>query len=173
MAASSSHVSLPSLTTYGPLYKAILKGDLQSVQSICLDDPLALEARITVNRDTALHVAVGNGRVNHIVRYLVNQMSRVQLALKNSNGDSVLSVAAIVGNIKAATMIVCKHPNLPQVANCDGRVPLLEAARHGQRDMICYLLEVSGDYLQAAEYSADKPGVFFMTLLVLAGFFGH
>ncbi|KAJ9168040.1 hypothetical protein P3X46_019615 [Hevea brasiliensis] len=103
--------------------------------------------------------------------YLINRMSRLQLGLQNSNGDTVLSIAAIVGNTRAAIMIVNKQPNLPQIGNRDGGVPLLEAARHGQKEMISYLLEVNGDYLQAAEYSADKPGVFFMNLLVLAGFY--
>ncbi|KAF2304103.1 hypothetical protein GH714_027233 [Hevea brasiliensis] len=170
--SAKSNVNIRNLTTYRPLYKAILKGDLETVKSICSGDPLALEARITENLDTALHIAVGTGMANHIVMYLINRMSRLQLGLQNSNGDTVLSIAAIVGNIRAAIMIVNKQPNLPQIANRDGRVPLLEAARHGQKEMISYLLEVSGDYLQAAEYSADKPGVFFMNLLVLAGFYG-
>ncbi|XP_057985756.1 uncharacterized protein LOC110652274 isoform X2 [Hevea brasiliensis] len=171
MASSSSHVNIRNLTTYRPLYKAILKGDLEPVKSICSGDPLALEARITENLDTALHIAVGTGMANHIVMYLINRMSRLQLGLQNSNGDTVLSIAAIVGNTRAAIMIVNKQPNLPQIGNRDGGVPLLEAARHGQKEMISYLLEVNGDYLQAAEYSADKPGVFFMNLLVLAGFY--
>lgn len=162
-----------NLTTYRPLYKAVLKGDLATVKSICDGDPLALEARITVDLDTALHIAVGTGMANHIVMYLLNKMSRHQLGLQNSSGDTVLSIAAIVGNTRAAIMIVTKQPNLPQIANHDGRVPLLEAARHAQKEMISYLLEVSGDYLQATEYSADKPGVFFMNLLVLAGFYGN
>ncbi|XP_031248647.1 uncharacterized protein LOC116106419 [Pistacia vera] len=80
---------------YLPLYKAILEGDLQSVQELCDNDENALEARITVNLDTALHVAVGTGKANHIVGYLLNKMSMDQVSQKNKEGNTVLSVAAI------------------------------------------------------------------------------
>ncbi|XP_031248236.1 uncharacterized protein LOC116106015 [Pistacia vera] len=48
------------------LYKAILEGNLEAVRTLCDKDKDALKARITVNFDTALHVAVGTGKANHM-----------------------------------------------------------------------------------------------------------
>ncbi|KAJ0016995.1 hypothetical protein Pint_12061 [Pistacia integerrima] len=96
MASSSATQPWDDLTRYLPLHRAILGGNLASVKGLCGSDKHALEARITVNLDTALHVAVGRGMGNHIVEYLLNKMSRDQVALQNSDGNTALSVAAIL-----------------------------------------------------------------------------
>ncbi|XP_031252939.1 uncharacterized protein LOC116110866, partial [Pistacia vera] len=161
---------------YLPLYKAILEGNLEIVRQRCDEDDHALEARITMKLDTALHVAVGTGRGNHIVKYLVNKMSADQVTVKNNDGNTVLSVAAIVGNQEAAEMILKKdEKNLSLVdeLNFSGRMPLIEAARHGQKKMITYLLQFSGKYLAFVtgtkiQYSS---GVSFINSLITAGFY--
>ncbi|XP_044507132.1 ankyrin repeat-containing protein NPR4-like isoform X2 [Mangifera indica] len=169
---------------YLPLYKAILKGDLKSVGEVCEDDKNALEARITVNLDTALHVAVGTGQANHIVEYLLNKMSMDQVSLKNKEGNTVLSIAAIVGNVPAATMIHNKDENamrsgrdvdkcLLYISNDSRRIPLIEATLHGQKKMIQFLLGISNNYLDYASAPSfhRTSDVLFVKMLISSGFY--
>ncbi|KAJ0018254.1 hypothetical protein Pint_12023 [Pistacia integerrima] len=174
--ASSSSKSPPQrmddLTRYIPLHKSILEGNLESVKRLCDSDDHALEARITVNFDTALHVAVRVGStVNHISEYLVDKMPRDQMILKNNEGNTVLSIAAIVGNVQAAEKIIRKEPYLSEVANNSGWIPLMEAARHAQKEMTTYLLRVKDKFKTLVPSSEDKAGVFFVNLLIIAGFY--
>ncbi|KAJ0017948.1 hypothetical protein Pint_12072 [Pistacia integerrima] len=108
------------LTRYLPLHKAIFEGNLASVKQLCDLEEHALEARITVNLDTALHVAVGTGMANDIVEYLLNKMSTDQVALKNSDGNTVLSIALIAGNMEAAKLLVEKDESLNGDKNSSG-----------------------------------------------------
>ncbi|XP_031259321.1 uncharacterized protein LOC116117440 [Pistacia vera] len=160
---------------YLPLYNAILEGDLLSVQQLCDEDKDALEARITVNWDTALHVAVGTANANHIVEYLVNKMSMDQVSLKNKEGNTVLSVAAMAGNLQAANMIMRKdeHQSLIEVENNFDGIPLIEAARHGQKKMTESLMQFSKSYLEYATATRfeDNSGGYLLSLLIIAGFY--
>ncbi|KAM7257219.1 hypothetical protein ACFE04_012960 [Oxalis oulophora] len=94
-------------------------------------------------------------------------MTHAQLSLQNSDGDTALSIAAIVGNLRAAKEIVQKHESLTITANNAERIPLLEAARHGHKDMILYLLP----YGQSLLASDRKTGVLFINFLINANFF--
>ncbi|XP_031275481.1 uncharacterized protein LOC116133959 isoform X2 [Pistacia vera] len=171
VASSTQHMALSSsqlvdLKKYLPLYKAILGGDLRYVQEICNEDEHVLEARITENSDTALHVAVGAVTANHIVDYLLTKMSNDQVALTNKDGKTVLSVAAIVGNVQAAKKIREKWPDL-----LDIKTPLIEAARHGYKEMITYLLKFTDRNLLYSYPVKDKTGVLFVHWLIIAGFY--
>ncbi|XP_044495710.1 uncharacterized protein LOC123218353 isoform X3 [Mangifera indica] len=185
-APSSSQPSAPSARhlseqdkkdckQYLPLYIAILEGNLKYVKTLCDDDRHALEARITANLDTALHVAVGTGTANHIVKYLLNEMSISEVALKNNDGNTVLSVAAIVGNCPAANMILMEeeHRPLTDVTNNLLWIPLIEAARHGQKRMIEFLWQFAQNYLMrvAEPRFEEDGGVLFLNLLIMSGFY--
>ncbi|XP_031286066.1 ankyrin repeat-containing protein At5g02620-like isoform X2 [Pistacia vera] len=158
---------------YLPLYKAILNGKLESVKKFCHDNENALETRITVNLDTALHVAVGTGKTNDIVKHLLTKVT--QLSQKNTEGNTVLSVAAIVGNKEAAQMIMKedKRRELFTAPNKSGRIPLIEAARHGQKEMVTYLMQFSSRYLTYATSTRfrDDSDVSLVNLLIIAGFY--
>ncbi|KAM7261960.1 hypothetical protein ACFE04_021037 [Oxalis oulophora] len=112
-------------------------------------------------------VSAGNDANHHVMEYLVMEMTHAQLSLQNSDGDTALSVAAIVGNLRAAKEIVQKHESLTGTANNAERVPLLEAARHGHKDMVLYLLPY-GQTLLALD---KKAGVLFINFLITACFF--
>ncbi|XP_031253002.1 protein ACCELERATED CELL DEATH 6-like isoform X2 [Pistacia vera] len=174
-----SEQGMKDITVYQSLYvyEAILQGNLEHVKEICEDpDKHALDARISVNLGTALHVAVGTGKAHHIVKYLLIKMSTDQVAVKNKEGNTVLSVAAIVGNVQAANMILMKEEllHLIEVRNASGWIPLIEAAQHGQKKMIKYLLPFSRGYLKRVSethFEEEKSGVFFVNLLITAGFY--
>ncbi|KAM7266079.1 hypothetical protein ACFE04_019478 [Oxalis oulophora] len=115
---------------------------------------------------TAVNVSAGKDANHHVMEYLVLEMSHAQLSLQNSDGDTALSIAAIVGNLRAAKKIVEKH-SLTGTANYAGRVPLLEAARHGHKDMVIYLLP----YVQSLLASDIQAGVLFINFLISSSFF--
>ncbi|KAJ0018940.1 hypothetical protein Pint_12005 [Pistacia integerrima] len=136
-------------TKYMLLHKSILEGNLESVRRLCDSDDHALEARITVNCDTTLHIAV--------------RMGRQHSPFKRCN----------FGNVQAAEKIMRKEPDSNEVANNGGWIPLIEAARHAHKEMITYLLQFSESYLQSVRNSEDKAGVFFLNWLIIAGFYGE
>ncbi|XP_031250761.1 uncharacterized protein LOC116108658 [Pistacia vera] len=100
-----------------------------------------------------------------------------RLATKAVESNTILSVAAIVGNLPAASMILMKdkYLTLIQDSNNFKRIPLIEAARHGQKKMIKYLLQFSDSYLNFYVDStrfSDESGVSFLNSLIIAGFYG-
>ncbi|XP_031267369.1 uncharacterized protein LOC116125796 [Pistacia vera] len=100
-------------------------------------------------------------------------MSMHQLSLKNKEGNTVLFIAAIVGNVQAARMIMKKDENqtLIQDSNKSKRIPLIEATRHGQKKMINYLLQFSNNYLDYHSATRFTSGVLFVKLLITAEFY--
>lgn len=153
------------------LLRAILRGYLTEVEIyVC---GAAVEARITSNSDTALHVAVGTGTADHIMEFLLARKSDNRVKLRNDDGNTVLAVAAIVGNVEAAKMIMKRLPELIDEKNNNNYVPLIEAARHGHKTMVNYLLPFSERHLLSQDRTMDKTRVFSVHLLISAGFYGE
>ncbi|KAJ0081884.1 hypothetical protein Patl1_12177 [Pistacia atlantica] len=165
--SSSSSQLVDDLTRYRPLYKAILEGNLELIKEFCDLNPEAVRVRITVNLDTALHVAVGK-EANHIVKFLLCLMSKDDVGLQNNEGNTALSIAAIVGNFQAAKMIMGRHPDLVAVANNSGRMPIIEAARHGQKKMIRYLQQFTRDIFH---FDENVHAFSFLNSLIVAGLY--
>ncbi|KAJ0017179.1 hypothetical protein Pint_11958 [Pistacia integerrima] len=100
-------------------------------------------------------------------------MSMHQLFLKNKEGNTVLSISAIVGNVQAGCMIMKKDENqtLIQDSNKSKRIPLIQATRHGQKKMINYLLQFSNNYLDYDSATRFTSGVLLVKLLITAEFY--
>ncbi|XP_031261012.1 uncharacterized protein LOC116119213 [Pistacia vera] len=165
--SSSSSQLVEDLTKYRPLYKAILEGNLESIKDFCDWNPEAVRVRITVNLDTALHIAAGK-EANHIVKFLLCFMSKDDVGLQNNEGNTALSIAAIVGNFQAAQMIMGRHPDLVAVANNSGRMPIIEAALHGQKKMIRYLQQFTRDIFH---FDENVHAFSFLNSLIVAGLY--
>ncbi|KAI3935824.1 hypothetical protein MKX01_033008 [Papaver californicum] len=131
---------------YLKLYKLVIKGDLDMAKEFFQADAEAITAGITKSSETALHVAIRSGHTK-FVEELVWQMSAKDLEIKEmNNGDTALHTAAIAGNIQAARAMVEKNPNLPQIRNKNGWIPLSSAAYCSsckQKEMMEYLLSVT------------------------------
>ncbi|KAL2907024.1 Ankyrin repeat and sterile alpha motif domain-containing protein 1B [Bienertia sinuspersici] len=133
---------LKDLGGYLPLYKAAVRGEWNEARKFIDEDPEALTARITIASETALHIAVGTGKDFEFVEKLIKRMSPEDLALTDHNGETALSVAAVVGNIDAAKSLVNKNPDLPNISGKSG-LPIHRAAQYGQHELINYLLGVT------------------------------
>ncbi|KAK3029526.1 hypothetical protein RJ639_038485 [Escallonia herrerae] len=93
-----------------------------------IDEPTRItEAKITEFREPALHIAVGTTKAIHFVEKLVELMSTEALALQTSVGKTSLCIAATVGNIEAAAILVNKSRNLLYIRDNFGSLPLSAA----------------------------------------------
>ncbi|KAH9621681.1 hypothetical protein KSS87_012249 [Heliosperma pusillum] len=130
------------LGEYLPLYKAAVRGEWRNARKFFDEDPEALTAKITIASETALHIAVGTGKAIKFVEKLVREMTTENLALTDLHGETALSIAAAVGNIEAAKILVNKNPDLP---NISGKYvfPIHKAARFGHKGMVLYLMDVT------------------------------
>ncbi|XP_038886803.1 ankyrin repeat-containing protein ITN1-like, partial [Benincasa hispida] len=151
------------------LYRAAVTGEWDVAEDIFNQDTGAIISRITLLSETALHVAVGTGNNLDFVEKLVELMCErsLPLKLKDSYGNTALAVAAIVGNVKAAKILVGKNKKLPLVKNKVNYSPLLLAAKYGHREMILYLLSVTKD----EAVFTGKAGARLLNLLITFDFY--
>ncbi|CAK7346529.1 unnamed protein product [Dovyalis caffra] len=89
--------------TRSGLFRFAMKGDWNKVIEIYTRKAAAHITKITSSGDTALHIAVIDGRED-TVQQLVNLMSleeaKKALRVKNERGNTPLHLAAIVGNVR-------------------------------------------------------------------------
>ncbi|KAA8520105.1 hypothetical protein F0562_014361 [Nyssa sinensis] len=123
---------------YLPLYKAVDSGNWKAAEQILNRNPEALTARFSGNW-TALHVATLAGHVK-IVKELVKKMKAKDLEdLRCNYGNTALHVACS-GRIKEiAKILVEANPDLLSTEGWGYRIPVVEAAFYGDKDMVHYL----------------------------------
>ncbi|KAI3978542.1 hypothetical protein MKX01_015717 [Papaver californicum] len=147
---------------YQVLYKAALKGDWLTAKRILKADSNAITAKITKNDETVLHVAAAS-RHSMFVGKLVKLMPSYALALKNCEGETMLHVVAAAGIIRAAKDMVNKNPNLTQIRDASGWVPLVTAVYNANpleeksKKMVHYLCSVTRDE-EPSPYSGVAGG---------------
>ncbi|KAL9688062.1 hypothetical protein QQ045_032475 [Rhodiola kirilowii] len=117
-------------------------------------------AKIRRDSETALHVAVGCGpRTIKFVEELLNILTPSDLELTNMDGHTALGIAAKVGNLEAAKLLVLKNPNLPNISS-EGYTgfPIHCAAEYGHKKLLLYLLEVTTNkaYLNPDDHDYGK-----------------
>ncbi|XVE53998.1 hypothetical protein DITRI_Ditri03aG0047400 [Diplodiscus trichospermus] len=157
------------------LYKAAVRGDWDSAKTFfhCHSADL-VNPIVSEQLKMALHLAVGTGRSNHFVKKLLDYMQPSDLELKGENGDTALTIAATVGNLEAAKLLVNKNPCLPLIHVYHGgeiALPLHRAIQYNHKEMVLYLLEVmTRDGIQPSPYDGES-GATILILLVLVGFY--
>lgn len=154
-----------------PLYKAALRGDWDATEEILIQHPDAAEARVAPNLDTALHIAVGTGRSIPYLQTLVDYMTDEELGLKNFHGYTALYVAARMGNLAAATVLVNRCPPLLYLPDKWGLFPVHKAAMCGHRPTLEFFISQTRDDLEHNPYAGDN-GVLLLYSLIDSDFFG-
>ncbi|KAL7181669.1 hypothetical protein ACSBR1_040542 [Camellia fascicularis] len=124
------------------LYRAIQKGDLGRVRRFYHSYPAIARGDITESSDTALIIAVKSEQRIEFIRELLGLYPKMDWALQNKEGNTVLHEAAIVGHVEAAKLLVSKDEKLLDIANYDEYLPLHSAAACGQREILSYLLRI-------------------------------
>ncbi|KAH7846964.1 hypothetical protein Vadar_020152 [Vaccinium darrowii] len=128
---------------YLELYKAAIKGDWETAVKFIQEEPDAVRARITVDLETALMVAVKMVGGKDFVKKLVEKMLSDDLAICDNGGRTVLHRAAGFGNIEVAKLLVEKNKDLPNMVTHLEETPLFYAAERGDRKMVVWLMEVT------------------------------
>ncbi|KAL6338295.1 hypothetical protein AAG906_018570 [Vitis piasezkii] len=118
----------PSLISYA------MQGKWEKVVDICKEDPWAHDEKTTTSGDTALHIAVSDGREDVVVKL-------VQL-MAHRNVNTPLHLAASVGNVRMCKCIAAEYPELVGVRNNENETPLFLAALHGMKDAFLCLSNI-------------------------------
>ncbi|XP_019196820.1 PREDICTED: ankyrin repeat-containing protein ITN1-like [Ipomoea nil] len=179
MASSSSQSGLnigrgveagKDMNFYLPLYKAAIRGDWEGARRFFDRDRDAVTAKITKDSETVLHVAVARSKAIYFVSKLLEVMPSDALRTTNRFHETALHFAAKFGNVEAAKLLVSQDPGLPSIWNDSNCLPLHSAALFGHKEMVIYLLTVTGEHVRPNPF-ADKPGITLMMLLVHSGFY--
>ncbi|KAL8239945.1 hypothetical protein R6Q59_016512 [Mikania micrantha] len=131
------------------LHAAILHQSIWSVEHILNDEVVTWRDQITINGNTALHVAVSIGKNREFLEKMLNlatKYNQPSLDMQNSEGSTPLHVAAIVGNTEAAKMLVERDQNLLYAQDHESQTPLDRALSNMHTDTYIYLLD---HYLKA------------------------
>ncbi|XP_076936836.1 uncharacterized protein LOC143604153, partial [Bidens hawaiensis] len=132
-----------NFTQYLELYKAVVGGDMNTLQKILDEDPTVVRAVITGASETPLIVASHKKTNFNLIKKLISLMSPPDLAMQNSFGRTAIFGAAAVGDVEAMHEMVKKNPNLPHICDMYNQLPIHHAAYAGEKDSVDYLLQVT------------------------------
>ncbi|KAH7565467.1 hypothetical protein JRO89_XS09G0212900 [Xanthoceras sorbifolium] len=134
----AQHIPGELLNHYRPLFNAAQSGNWESAKSFIDNDPNGLTARITAVKS---------------------------LAAGDTKGMTVLHYVAYGGSLKTAKALVRKNPNLPQIVNIVGQLPLYCSIFNGSKEMVWYFTSIT---------KVDLPASLLNILhsLIIPGYFG-
>ena len=141
-------------------YMAALNGDWDTLKNFFTEENrLLLFASMTIDSDTALHIAAYSGKkyvLQHLVDLLPLNSVLEALSQKNDHGNNTFHEVATTNKVEAAKFLVRKldaaevKDQLHKILgdkNDLGETPVYRAAAHGHTKMAKFLLD---------EYVADK-----------------
>ncbi|KAD6454921.1 hypothetical protein E3N88_09627 [Mikania micrantha] len=137
------------------LHAAILNQDFGNVIDILDEGVVTLRDKITITSNTALHVAVSIGKNREFLEKMLNlavQDNQPSFDMRNSEGSTLLHVAAIVGNTEAAKMLVKRNQDLLYEKDNEGQTPVDRALSNMHTDTYIYLLD---EYLKTKDLEKD------------------
>ncbi|KAD6455069.1 hypothetical protein E3N88_09775 [Mikania micrantha] len=127
------------------LHAAIREQNALDVAHILNHRIVTLRDKITINGNTALHVAVGTANNNRDflgnMLDLAKKHNQPSLDMRNSEGSTLLHVAAIVGNTEAAKILVERNKDLLYEKDNEGQTPVNRALSNMHTDTFIYLLD--------------------------------
>ncbi|KAJ0016442.1 hypothetical protein Pint_12327 [Pistacia integerrima] len=143
------------------LYRATLKGDWDRFQGIDMKHEINMTAKLSKEGDTALHIAAAARRTG-FVKKLLEHMNKEDLSIKNNAGNTAFFLAVSSGEVDIVKALKEKNEDLVKNREKDVMeknedvlknrgdnyiLPLLQAAVMGNKEMVEYLYEATGDEL--------------------------
>ncbi|KAL0426792.1 UNVERIFIED_CONTAM: hypothetical protein Slati_2854000 [Sesamum latifolium] len=153
------------------LYKSLNQGNWETVETIVMQEPAAITARLTPFAETPLLVAVKAGQGLPFIRKLLHFVQPEALALTDYFGNTALHAVAVLGNIQAARLFVEQNSDLPNIWNIDGCLPIHLAAMKGHREMTLYLFSVTREDENLEPFN-DAAGATLVHFALTSGFYG-
>lgn len=121
--------------------KAMQCGEWDVIEEFLRHHPGLLNAKVTPQCETALHVAVREGHV-HIVENLVELMSEKSLEVQNISSFTALDEAIRCGNYQMTECMVRKNNKLTSI-DASGNIPLTWAIIYGHEKLGRYLYSIT------------------------------
>ncbi|XP_050288427.1 uncharacterized protein LOC126727019 isoform X2 [Quercus robur] len=135
-------------------YMAALNGDWDNFKNFFTEKTRQLLfASMTIDSDTALHIAAYSGKkyvLEHLVELLPSHRVHEALSKKNDHGNNTFHEVATTNKVEAAEFLVCKlnavdvEDQLLKILNDKnnlGETPVYRAAAHGHTKMAKFLLD--------------------------------
>ncbi|KAL4563848.1 hypothetical protein LXL04_027896 [Taraxacum kok-saghyz] len=142
-------------------YTALLKVRSDEIDRILGNKEVTVIDKITNNGNTALHVAVGATRKSELLQKLLELTPKNTqlLDLRNSDGSTLLHVAAIVGNTQAADILIARNPELLFAKDNEGHTPLAIAPSNMHTETAQHLLQhIDSDHQQKGALFSGASG---------------
>nr|KAJ0195951.1 hypothetical protein LSAT_V11C700357790 [Lactuca sativa] len=141
---------------YSILYGYTQKANWNGVEEILRQERVTVMDKISNNGNTTLHVAVGTSKDGKFFEKLLEKIPQnTQLIdVTNSDGSTLLHVAAIIGNTEAADILVEINPDLLLAKDKEGQTPLALALSNMHTETARHLLQhVNTDIQKNALFS--------------------
>ncbi|XP_034699168.1 uncharacterized protein LOC117924604 [Vitis riparia] len=126
------------------LFKVVMENQWEEVVDIIKEHSPCASVRITTSKDTALHLAVSDGReeiLEHLVQVLGDK-AKDALKIKNDHGNTPLHLAATLGNKRMCQCITDVNKDLVGERNDDGHTPLFLTALYGKVDAFTFFCQI-------------------------------
>ncbi|XP_028769167.1 uncharacterized protein LOC114726664 [Neltuma alba] len=140
-------------STKKTLFSCAMKGEWGKVIDMYKQDATLHNARITRSGQTALHIAVSDGKED-VVKQMVDAMSQNKEAFRTSNNrnNTALHLAAYMGNARMCHIIASVERTLVDDRNVDGETPLFLAALYGRKHAFLCLHYIRNPLTTAPPY---------------------
>ncbi|RDX93213.1 hypothetical protein CR513_24560 [Mucuna pruriens] len=136
-----------------PLYKLALRGDWNAARHMIDADRSLLNAAITKEWGTLLHVVAGTNHV-HFVNQLLELLEPDDLELQDFNGNTAFCFAAASGKLQIAAMMIKKNAILPEIRGGERVTPLYIAVLLGKGDMARHLYALTTNTSEQNDWTA-------------------
>ncbi|EEF35984.1 conserved hypothetical protein [Ricinus communis] len=126
-------------------YQAFIRGDWERLKMYFEENPDAVVSPLTVNKDTALHIAIYSGSTRliesmiEITKQVARNLTRSPFLIDNEYGNTALHEAAASGNLRAAKQLLACERSLLEIKNKLGETPIYRAAAFGMTEMVKFL----------------------------------
>ncbi|XP_023735889.1 uncharacterized protein LOC111883801 [Lactuca sativa] len=141
------------------------------VEEILSQGRVTVMDKITNNGNTLLHVAVGISKNSKLLEILLERLpeNTQLLDLRNSDGSTLLHVAAIIGNTEAADILVARNPELLFAKDNEGQTPLALALSNMNtqtaRHLLQHINDTNDDRQKEALFSGTTGDGLLVTLI--------
>ncbi|CAH1448932.1 unnamed protein product [Lactuca virosa] len=150
------------------LYSNIQRGYWEWVEYTLNGGRVTEIDKITNNGNTSLHVAVGTSKKWEFLEILLEKIpENTQLIdVTNSEGSTLLHVAAIIGNTDATKILVARNQDLLLAEDKEGQTPLALALSNMHMETARHLLQhINTDTQKDALFSGTTGDGLLVTLI--------
>ncbi|CAI9293412.1 unnamed protein product [Lactuca saligna] len=150
------------------LYKVILDREWSSVEEMLVGRHITVIDKITNNGNTALHVAISTSKKLELLEKMLRLTpENTQLMnVRNSDGSTLLHVAAIIGNTEAAKILVERNPDLLLATDNVGHTPLAIALSNMHTETARHLLKhINTEEVKDALFSGTSGDELLVTVI--------